>query len=40
VFRIVRENGADFFRERVYALYDVTFWWHEYGKEVLLLKDV
>ena len=30
----------DFIRDRVYALSDATRWWHEYGKEVLLLKDV
>ena len=30
----------DFISERVYALSDATRWWHEYGKEVLLLKDV
>ena len=30
----------DFIRERVYALSDATRWWHEYGKEALLLKDV
>ena len=30
----------DFIRERVYALGDATSWWHEYGKEALLLKDV
>ena len=30
----------DFIRERVYALGDATRWWHEYGKETLLLKDV
>ena len=26
----------DFIRERVYALYNATFWWHEYGKEAIL----
>ena len=30
----------DFISERVYALSDATRWWHEYGKEALLLKDV
>ena len=30
----------DFISERVYALGDATRWWHEYGKEALLLKDV
>ena len=28
----------DFIRERVYALYDATFWWHEYGKDAILQK--
>ena len=28
----------DFISERVYALSDATRWWHEYGKEALLLK--
>ena len=26
----------DFIRERVYALYDATFWWHEYGNQAIL----
>ncbi len=26
----------DFIRERVYALYNATFWWHEYGKQAIL----
>ena len=30
----------DFIRDCVYALSDATRWWHEYGKEALLLKDV
>ena len=30
----------DFIRERVYALGDATRWWHEYGKEALLLNNV
>ena len=30
----------DFISERVYALSDATRWWHEYGKEVLLLNNV
>ena len=30
----------EFFSERVYALCDATRWWYEYGKEILLLKDV
>ena len=24
----------DFIKERVLALYDATYWWHEYGKEI------
>ena len=30
----------DFISERVYALGDATRWWHEYGKEALLLNNV
>ena len=30
----------DFIRERVYALCDAARWWHEYGKEHLLLNNV
>ena len=30
----------DFISERVYALSDATRWWHEYGKETILLNNV
>ena len=40
-------NGAeltpkypDFISERVYALYDATRWWYEYGKEYLINNNV
>jgi len=26
----------DSIKERVYALYDAVYWWHEYGKEAYL----
>jgi hypothetical protein len=38
-FQIILGKNAkypDFIRERVYALYDATFWCHEYGKEAIL----
>jgi len=30
----------DCIKERVYALYDAVYWWHEYGKEAYLLNNV
>jgi hypothetical protein len=30
----------DFISERVYALSDAARWWHEYGKETILLNNV
>jgi hypothetical protein len=26
----------DFIKERVYALYEATYWWHEYGKDYII----
>ena len=30
----------DNIKAKVYALADATRWWHEYGKEMLLLNNV
>lgn len=35
-----RSKYQEFIFERVYALSDAIRWWHEYGKECLLLNNV